>query len=56
MAINTPQKATHLLTKPEKYLTRYGTFFRKTSLDELYVVNNTYGKKYKLVIGEEVTE
>ena len=24
--------------------------------DELYVVNNTYGKKYKLVIGEEVTE
>ena len=35
MSINTPQKATHLLIKPEKYLTRYGTFFRKTSLDEL---------------------
>ena len=24
--------------------------------DELYVVNNTYDKKYKLVIGEEITE
>ena len=35
MNINTPQIATHLLADPEKYLTRFGRFLRKTSLDEI---------------------
>lgn len=35
MRINTPEVATHLLEDPSSYLTPIGTFFRKTSLDEL---------------------
>ncbi len=35
MLIETPQKATHLLDDPDKYLTSVGKFLRKTSLDEL---------------------
>src|SRR5277367_4355229 len=35
MRVDTPQVATHLLQKPERYLTPIGTFLRKTSLDEL---------------------
>lgn len=35
MKVNTPQLATHLLENPDKYLIRFGKFFRKTSLDEL---------------------
>ena len=35
MYINTPQIATHLLKKPNKYLIRGGSFLRKTSIDEL---------------------
>lgn len=35
MRIDTPQLATHLLSKPEDYLTPIGAFIRKTSLDEL---------------------
>ena len=35
MKMNTPQLATNLLTEPNKYLTRLGSFLRKTSLDEL---------------------
>jgi O-antigen biosynthesis protein WbqP len=35
MRIDTPEVATHLLAKPESYLTPIGGFLRKSSLDEL---------------------
>jgi O-antigen biosynthesis protein WbqP len=35
MRIDTPQVATHLLPRPERYLTPIGALLRKTSLDEL---------------------
>lgn len=35
MRIETPAVATHLLEKPEAWLTPIGSFIRKTSLDEL---------------------
>jgi len=35
MRIGTPPVATHLLPNPKEYLTPFGTFLRKTSLDEL---------------------
>tara|TARA_B100000787_G_C16022506_1_gene219092 strand:+ start:69 stop:515 length:447 start_codon:yes stop_codon:yes gene_type:complete len=35
MKENTPQVATHLLKNPSKYVTNFGKFLRKTSLDEL---------------------
>lgn len=35
MRLDTPQLATHLLRRPERYLTPIGTLLRKTSLDEL---------------------
>jgi O-antigen biosynthesis protein WbqP len=35
MRIDTPAVATHLLQKPEQWLTPFGSFLRKSSLDEL---------------------
>ena len=35
MKKNTPNVATHLLTNPDQFLLKIGTFIRKTSLDEL---------------------
>ena len=35
MKMNTPQVATNLLKNSEKYITKFGSFLRKTSLDEL---------------------
>ena len=35
MYINTPDVATHLLEKPDLYITKVGKFLRKSSLDEL---------------------
>ena len=35
MRIDTPAVATHLLQNPDSYLTRIGSFLRKSSLDEL---------------------
>lgn len=35
MRIDTPAVATHLLGKPDQYLTPIGSFLRKSSLDEL---------------------
>ncbi|MDB5895975.1 MAG: UDP-phosphate galactose phosphotransferase, partial [Rhodoferax sp.] len=35
MRIDTPEVATHLLARPESYLTPIGGFLRKSSLDEL---------------------
>ncbi len=35
MRIDTPALATHLLERPEQYLTPIGSFLRKSSLDEL---------------------
>ncbi len=34
MRVDTPAVATHLMTDPDKYLTKVGKFLRKTSLDE----------------------
>lgn len=35
MHVDTPSVATHLLDKPDVYLTSIGSFLRKTSLDEI---------------------
>lgn len=35
MKINTPNVATHKLNNPKKYITKFGHYLRKTSLDEL---------------------
>jgi len=35
MRTDTPVVATHLLTRPDAYVTRVGAFIRRTSLDEL---------------------
>jgi O-antigen biosynthesis protein WbqP len=35
MRVDTPQVATHLMRRPEQYLTAVGSFLRRTSLDEL---------------------
>ena len=35
MHLNTPAVATHLLKNPSQYLTPFGSFLRKTSLDEI---------------------
>lgn len=35
MKVNTPDVPTHLLEHPEQYISRIGTFLRKSSLDEL---------------------
>jgi len=35
MRIDTPAVATHLLSDPEKYYTPFGSFIRRSSLDEL---------------------
>ena len=35
MKVGTPALATHLLSKPDSYLTPIGSFLRKSSLDEL---------------------
>lgn len=44
MRFGTPQVATHLLEKPEQYLTSLGKFLRKTSLDELpQLISILYG-------------
>lgn len=44
MRLETPQVATHLLEKPEQYLTSFGKFLRKTSLDELpQLISILYG-------------
>ena len=35
MSLDAPDVPTHLMKEPEKYLTKIGSFLRKTSLDEL---------------------
>jgi len=43
MRIDTPKDIpTHLLEKPEQYITRVGRFLRKTSLDELPQIINIF--------------
>ena len=40
MKVNAPRVATHLLENPKQYLTKFGVFLRKTSLDEIPQVFN----------------
>ena len=35
MVVNTPIIATHLIQEPNQYITRFGKFLRRSSLDEL---------------------
>lgn len=43
MRINTPKDTpTHMLSSPDKYITRTGKFLRKTSLDELPQIINIF--------------
>jgi O-antigen biosynthesis protein WbqP len=43
MRIDTPKdKPTHLLEKPERYITKMGKFLRKTSLDEIPQIWNIF--------------
>jgi len=43
MKVCTPKDTpTHLLDNPEQYITKTGSFLRKTSLDELYQVFNIF--------------
>ncbi|MBQ4515406.1 MAG: sugar transferase [Clostridia bacterium] len=45
MKVKTPDVPTHLLTNPERYITRVGKILRKTSLDELpQVYDILFGK------------
>lgn len=45
MHIDTPDLATHLISNPERYVTRFGKFLRRTSLDELPQI-------YSILIGK----
>jgi len=50
MRIDAPKDApTHLLTNPDKYITRVGKFLRKTSLDELPQLVNMFTGEMALI-------
>ena len=52
MKMSTPHDTpTHLLENPEKYITRVGSFIRKTSLDELPQIYQVFTSKLS-AIGE----
>lgn len=52
MKMSTPHDTpTHLLKNPEKYITRVGSFIRKTSLDELPQIYQVFTSKLS-AIGE----
>ena len=49
MRMDTPQVATHLLKEPAQFLTPFGAFFRRTSLDELPQLINVLSGEMSLV-------
>lgn len=50
MQIDTPHDVpTHMLKKPDQYITRVGKFLRKTSLDELPQIFNIFSGKMSIV-------
>lgn len=49
MKTNTPDIPTHLLENPEQYITRFGKFLRKTSIDELPQIWNILIGKMSII-------
>ncbi len=49
MKKNAPQVATHLLKDPDKYVTHFGKFLRRTSLDELPQLYSVLNGKMSIV-------
>ena len=49
MRSNAPDVATHLLNNPNKYITKSGSFLRKTSLDELPQIWSCFTGKMNLI-------
>lgn len=57
MKMSTPHDTpTHLLENPEKYITRVGSFIRKTSLDELPQIYQVFNSKLSAIGERDIIE